>query len=461
MRDNEKLIGEFTSALLHGILERWYPLVLDKEQGGYFTNVSHDWTLLPAQEKMIVSQSRHIWTLSKVSEFLKSNNDYCSMARHGFPFLKNKMWDNEYGGFYQIRSRDGGWSDVEGWRDEKRTYGNVFAVYALAALSSLTGDAEVLNYAQRTFHWIEDHAFDPKFHGYFQFLTRDAQPFDRHSKYQTIATDGNEVGYKDQNSSIHLLEAYTELYHVWKDPKLFSQLQSILELIRDTMVTNEGYLQLFFQRDWSPVSFRKSPEAERKANYGLDHVSFGHDCETAFLMLEASYALGLQNDQRTLAVAKKMLDHALLYGFDEKQGGFYDGGYYFLGEKKCTIVKETKNWWTQAEGLNALLLFARLFPCEGKYFKYFVRQWEYVKSNIIDAAGGDWFEGGLDKEPHFRMGPKSHMWKCTYHSSRALMNCLSLLKEDPRSQIHRLVAHWRSIDNQSEHKTPAVGILQF
>ena len=109
------------------------------------------------------------------------------MARHGFPFLKNKMWDYKFGGFYQIRSREGGWSDVNGWRDEKRTYGNAFAVYALAALYSLTGDDEVLNFAQKTFHWIEDHAFDPKYKGYFQFLTREAQPFDRQSKYQTIA----------------------------------------------------------------------------------------------------------------------------------------------------------------------------------------------------------------------------------------------------------------------------------
>jgi mannobiose 2-epimerase len=256
------------------------------------------------------------------------------------------------------------------------------------------------------------------------------------------------------------LEAYTELYHVWKDPKLSTQLKSILELIRDTMVTKEGYLQLFFHNDWSPVSFRKSSDTERQANFGLDHISFGHDYETAFLMLEASYVLGLQNDRRTLEIAKKMLDHALLNGFDKNQGGFFDGGYYFLGHTKCAIIKETKNWWAQAEGLNALLLFARIFP-DDKYFEYFLRQWNYVKSNIIDAAGGDWFEGGLDKEPHFRMGPKSHMWKCTYHSCRALMNCIALLKEDSQSQINQLVAHWRSVECRRQNKKPAVIKPQF
>ena len=147
MFENERLIEEFQNALVNGILKRWYPLVLDREYGGYFTNVSSDWTLLPHQEKMIVSQSRHIWTLSKVSEFVNGNSGYRSMAQHGFSFLKDKMWDNEFGGFYQIRSREGGWSDVNGWRNEKRTYGNAFAVYALAALFSITQDEEVFNFA--------------------------------------------------------------------------------------------------------------------------------------------------------------------------------------------------------------------------------------------------------------------------------------------------------------------------
>jgi len=78
-------------------------------------------------------------------------------------------------------------------------------------------------------------------------------------------------------------------------------------------------------------------------------------------MLEASYALQSDNDLRTLTIAKKMLDHAMKYGWDEKVGGFYDGGYYFKGEDKCRIVKDTKNWWAQAEALNALLLFSKYF----------------------------------------------------------------------------------------------------
>ena len=447
----KELASQFSIALEEGILRRWYPLVLDRECGGYFTNVTHDWMLPVEQEKMIVTQARHVWTLAKVAEFCGNGYGYDEMAMHGYYFLKNQMWDSEFGGFYQIRNRLGGMSDVRGWRDEKRAYGCAFGIYALAALARRTGDNEVMDFAQEAFQWVEEHSFDPTETGYFEFLTRQGKPFDWSSSYKTIAADANELGFKDQNSSIHLLEAYTELYNVWKSPFLKMQLAKLLILIRDAMVTREGYLGLFFHPGWKKVSFRNSPEEEREKNFGVDHVSFGHDYETAFLMLEASHALGMRNDLRTLSVAKKMLDHALQYGFDESVGGFYEAGYYLQGEENCTIVDDTKNWWAQAEGLNALLLFSKIFPEEKKYYEYFLRQWKYVKTYILDARNGDWFEGGVDKQPEFQIGPKSHMWKCTYHTCRALMNCFDLLSEvnsgneSRRKEIIELAHAWKSI----------------
>jgi cellobiose epimerase len=445
MNNRENLKETFGRLLIDGILKRWYPLVIDRECGGYFTNVRFDWTLAPEQEKMIVSQARHVWTTTRAAAFLPDGSAYKDYARHGFLFLRDSMWDRQFGGFYQVRSRSGGWSDFRGWRDEKRTYGNAFAVFALADLYGLTRDAEVLEFAKQAFCWIEDHAYDPRYRGYFQFLTRDGKVFDDSGEYKCVASDNNEVGFKDQNSSIHLLEAYTALYRVWKDPTLRAQLSSLLTLIRDTMVTQRGYLQLFFHQDWTPVSFRDSEPDVREKHFGLDHVSVGHDYETAFLMLEASHVLGLENDTRTLAVARKMLDHALDSGWDSELGGFYEGGYYLKGEDQCRIIQHTKNWWAQAEALNALLLFSRIFP-GSVYERYFLEEWEYVSKYIIDWERGDWFEGGLDREPHFKTGPKSHIWKCTYHTTRALTNCITMLgggSEKRGEETDEFIEHWK------------------
>ena len=42
----------------------------------------------------------------------------------------------------------------------------------------------------------------------------------------------------------------------WKDDLLRSRLREMLLLVRDVMMTKQGYLQLFFHTDWSHVSFR-------------------------------------------------------------------------------------------------------------------------------------------------------------------------------------------------------------
>jgi mannobiose 2-epimerase len=145
-------------------------------------------------------------------------------------------------------------------------------------------------------------------------------------------------------------------------------------------------------------------------------------------MLEASAALGIERDTTTLRVAKKMVDHALRVGWDSVAGGFYDAGYYFPDSTHLTIVQDTKNWWAQAEGLNALLLMAGLFPDDSMgYYQKFRRQWSYIDRYLIDHEYGGWYQGGLDKQPLSRQDLKGHIWKAAYHDGRALMNVAGTL----------------------------------
>lgn len=426
----EQIIREMNFYLNDNLLQKFYPLVIDKEFGGYFSNAAYNWELCAEQEKMIVTQARHIWTSSKAAGFYPANTVFRTAAEHGLDFLMHKMWDSQYGGFYQIRGREGRETETAGWLDQKRMYGNAFAVYGLAALYNLTKEEKNLGYAKQAFNWIEKYFYDPQYKGYFQFMTRDLKIFDKSSGIKVNAVDAIEVGYKDQNSSIHLLEAYTELYKVWKDELLKEKLIGLLELIRDVQTHPKGYLQLFFERDWTPVSFSNAPKEIREQYYQIDHISFGHDYETAFLMLEASFAAGLKNDPKTLITAKIMLDHAIENGWDKNSAGFFDEGYYFEESGKCQIIKDTKTWWAQAEGMNVLLLFSKIFPEEKRYEEMFLKLWEYIKEYLIDKENGGWYWGSLEKEPEMKYYTKSNIWQCAYHNSRALMNCIVMLAND-------------------------------
>jgi mannobiose 2-epimerase len=131
-------------------------------------------------------------------------------------------------------------------------------------------------------------------------------------------------------------------------------------------------LNLFFTPDWRAVP---------------DHDSFGHDVETAYLLAEAAHALGIPDDAKTWAVARRLVDHALDYGWDRGHGGFYDTGTAFGAP-----VNRDKIWWTQAEGLNALLLLHERFGRETpRYGEAFRRQWEFIQNHQIDKRHGGWY----------------------------------------------------------------------
>ena len=228
-----------------------------------------------------------------------------------------------------------------------------------------------------------------------------------------------------------MLEAFTELYQVWPDALLKERLQEMLLLIRDVITTPRGNLILFLQPDWTPVSFRDSTEAVILKHRNLDHVSFGHDIETAYLLLEASHVLGLKNDTATMTVAKRMVDHTLRNGWDKTKGGLWDEGYYFKDKKDISIIRDSKNWWAQAEALNTLLLMADHFPNDPmNYFQKFKQQWHYIQTYIIDHENGDWYPEGLDTRPENKTALKGHIWKATYHQLRSLVNCVQNLRKE-------------------------------
>ncbi len=424
--ERRKIAMAMEQSLKHDLLDIYYPRSLDIVYGGFLSTFTFDFTPTGSQEKMIVTQSRHTWTNSKAALRYPKKLYYRRDATAGFHFLADVMWDKQYGGFYTLVTRNG--EILPGDPADKNAYGNAFAIYALAAYYQLTRNDSALTLAKKTFYWLEAHSHDPLHKGYFQHMKRDGEPIRR--TMNTLATA--ETGYKDQNSSIHLLEALTELYEVWKDPLVRERLQEMLFLIRDTIITQRGNLGLFFTWDWKPVSVKDSSHDFILHHHNLDYISFGHDVETAYLMMEASEALGFKNDTVTLMIGKKLVDHALKNGWDNQVGGFYDEGFYFNGDTAITILKETKNWWAQAEGLNSLLMMSDYFPHDpNQYFEKFKTLWTYTQTYLIDHKWGDWYDEGLDKSPERRTALKSQIWKATYHNYRSLSNCVDRLNNKP------------------------------
>jgi cellobiose epimerase len=416
---NKKVILAELKEQLKVELDHFGGATIDTVYGGYFTDMNYKWELEGRQNKMIVTQARLVWSNANASLYYKEKEPYYKYARHGFEFLKNVMWDKEYGGFYDMVSREG---KPLGFRDQyiKTAYGNGFAIYGLAAYYKAFGDTSALNLAIRTFKWIDEHSYDPKYGGYFQNMSREGVPF----------KDGlGQTPPKDQNSMIHIMEAFTELYQVWPNAELRVRLDSIFHDVRDIAIGEHPYLTLFFKRDWTPISYRDSNNYLRTAHFEEDHISFGHNVETAWLLLETSKALGFKNDTKTLKIAKWMDDYALENGWDKELGGIYDGGYIFQGEKKVTIIMPTKQWWSEIEALNSFLMMSEIYPHDrANYYMKFCEQWNYIKRYLLDHKYGGWYWGGIDKASQNEKGPKATIWKVDYHTTRGLINCILRLE---------------------------------
>ena len=200
---------------------------------------------------MVVTQARHIWTNSKAAERNPRDSSYLDNAAHGFEFFRDVLWDKENGGFHNLVNKNGTPIIKEG--EAKTAYGNSFAIYGLAVYYAVSGNEEALVLAKKTFKWLEEHSHDKKYKGYFQHMKMDGTPIERTSEMASTS----DIGYKDQNSSIHLLDAFTDLYRVSPDNLVAERLEELIVIIRDTIVNEDDFMNLFFMNGTGPLFLLK------------------------------------------------------------------------------------------------------------------------------------------------------------------------------------------------------------
>jgi mannobiose 2-epimerase len=411
--DDRALRAEFEKSLRQNLLEVWFPRSLDREHGGFLCDFDYRWQPAGRQPKTIVFQSRCTWVAAQAAARYPDDPRYLEAARHGFRYLNDVMWDKEHGGYYWRLDRQGR-PDPQA-AGAKHAYGVAFGIYACAAYHRAAKDAQGLALAKQGFEWLERHAHDATHGGYHEFFAREGTVI-----LDTAASPtggdrdfiGTRVGHKSMNAHIHLLEALTALHEVWPDKKVKRRLEEVHRIVRDRIVVAPpGAMHQIFRPDWTPVP---------------DQDSYGHDVETAYLLLESAHALGEGRELKTTAAAKALIDHALDHAWDAKNGGFFEAGGTF-----GPVHDKRKVWWVQAEGLNTLLLMSRLYPDDPRgYRKLFERQWGYVKANLTDAENGDWYPDALDAGGNPKAN-KASEWKACYHVGRTLMNAVDWLGDAP------------------------------
>lgn len=406
----ERLAKQMGQHFREGVLRFWFPRCVDKEHGGFLPSFLGDGSPGPDNDKTLVFQSRMTWVAAQVVLRCPDLAEaYRPLVEHGVAFLDERMWDKEFGGpFWQL---DPAGQLRPGDPGDKHAYGIAFCMYASAAAHEATGSDRALDLAQRSFRWLDRHAHDSAHGGYHEALARNGAPILSRppGAKSDLGIIGAPHGYKSMNAHIHLLEALIALHAAWPDPAVNARLNEVFAIVRDRVTAPPGALHLFFSPDWRPVP---------------GHDSYGHDVEAAYLLIEAHRALGRDDGAKTLAIARSLVDNPLRHGWDTTLGGFYDFGSPF-GQRRS----KNKIWWTQAEGLNALLLMHEHFGHENpKYYNAFLKQWAFIWNHQIDHDQGEWFQTVSPEGEPERAQPKGSYWKAAYHNGRALLNVTESLR---------------------------------
>ncbi len=403
------MAAEVESALYVDDIDVWFPRSVDHEHGGFHNHFTRDWQWAPGDGKASVMQGRMTWLAAQVVlRDPKRKAEFLPIVRHGVSYIENVMWDKQDGGFFWLLDDDGRTTPEFG--GGKHLYGIAFCIYGLAAAYEATGDADALDLAKKAYLWTDQHAHDAEHGGYFEWLARDGAPIQPKAPSGMVEMGPiGPVGFKSMNTHIHLLEAFTELYRVWPDPALRVRLEEMLAVVRDRISVEPGVMNLYFTNAWQPIP-------------GND--SYGHDVETAYLMLETDELLHGHASEKTEQMAKMLVDHALAYGWDATSGGFYQEGATF-GKPASTL----KEWWVEAEGLNALLMMHERYGKQNPiYFQRFLAQWEFIRNHTIDAE----FHGlyNLTKADGTPISEdKGSIWKGGYHDGRAFWNVSARLRK--------------------------------
>lgn len=379
--------------LVNNILPFWSTRMVDQENGGFYGRIDGQGKVHPQAEKGAILNARILWAFAAAYRVLKKP-EYLDMALRAKRYIIDHFIDHEYGGVYWSLDYQGQPLDTK-----KQSYAIGFTIYGMSELARATGDEEALRWAIRLFHDLEDHALDTQRFGYIEALTREWQPI-----ADMRLSDKDENGSRTMNTHLHIIEPYTNLLRVWRDPQLEQQTRRLLHLFKHTIANPvTHHLDLFFDDQW---------QGRRNIQ------SFGHDIEASWLLHETAMVLG---DQETIDRVRRFI-RPLAKAADE--GLRPDGSMVYERWTDTGVVNENRDWWVQCECIIGHYDLYQYFGDE-EALQIARRCWEYTRTHIIDHENLEWHWGIRPDGTLNTTDDKAGFWKCPYHNARL---CLEIIE---------------------------------
>jgi mannobiose 2-epimerase len=429
-----QLKSEVRQVLEDNILSFWLRETIDHENGGFYGRIDGHGQVHPTADKGAILNARILWAFASAYRVL-GRQAYLDAATRAKDYLIDHFYDPGFGGVFWSVDYKGQPKDTK-----KQFYAIGFAIYGLSEYARATGDREALDYALQLYECIEEHAFDSQYNGYIEATTRDWQPI---ADMRLSELDANYP--KSQNTHLHIIEPYTNLYRCLKEfqarsscnyvpaigavlpievsvpmedlVQVEASLRNLIDIFTDHILNPETHhLDLFFDMDWT--------------REGEQRESYGHDIECSWLLHEAALVLGdpyilekvetivqevAKASEKGLNPDGSMIHEAILTHAD---GPMDDGQWN---------IDTDRHWWVQAEAVVGFLNLYQHFGDEEALTKA-LRCWHYIKEHLIDTENGEWlWSRHADGTPNL-IDDKAGFWKCPYHNSRMCLEIIERIK---------------------------------
>jgi mannobiose 2-epimerase len=392
MRDELQQYKNEMQKELDEILSWWMRMTINEKNGGFVGKIDHENKIYAEAPKGSVLNSRILWAFSSAYN-LTGNEGYLKMAERAFHYITEKFIDKEFGGVYWTVDFTGAALDTK-----KQIYALAFAVYGLSEFYLASKNDDAKKVAIEIYKYVIAHSHDKKFGGYIEALTRDWKEI---GDLRLSAKDANEK--KSMNTHLHLLEAFANLYRVWKDEFLKQSIVELIGIFLDHIIDrNTHHLILFFDEQW---------------NCRSNIISYGHDIEAAWLIQEAAEIIGDVNLLGEIKNVSVKMAEAAAKGLDG------DGGLWYEYDASNEHLIRQKHSWPQAE---AMIGFFNAWQITGNenFLKRSLSSWRFVKEYMIDKNLGEWYWGVNADHSPMKHEEKVGLWKCPYHNSRA---CIEII----------------------------------
>ncbi|MBI9104815.1 MAG: AGE family epimerase/isomerase [Spirochaetales bacterium] len=419
MESIEKLKIELEKELHNNILSYAMKRSMDRKLGGFYGKVDFNGKVHPEEEKSTVMIGRYLWTFSRAYRVFH-NPEYLEAADHAYSFLSEYLLDKEYGGFYWSVSPDG-----KPLQTHKHAYAQAFGLYGFSEYAAITNDMACLDEAEKLFGLMTRNLYDKEYGGFIETLGRDWTAED-----SIALSDKDLVCSKTMNTNLHVLEALTNLHKYFPEAGAGPVLGQLVEIyIKKVVNPQTNHLELYFNKDWTPVAGQSENLFEGVAGSHIHHgpVSYGHDIESVWLLTEAiellkedALAEGWAFASEARSAILKVAGAALSEGFDQQKG-------YLYNEFEKGHIENSSIWWVQAEAMVGLV-YTWEITGEPKYYKMMEAVWNFIKNNHISEEGRGWY-WGIDSELKPLVNEQtSGNWKTCYHNGRMIMEILDRIK---------------------------------